>query len=468
MRIFYDQTETGDYREARYEYNGQNRMAYSEVRNKEKNTIATSKYVYDAYGRRTLAQDEGRSAMRTLYDGFTFEVIRESEAFNSGSFTVNGVQQAVTPPSSTSGSGERLSRHRLVTEGYSTWLRDSVPQPQTGQRATEPMPEYRYSGINVALYANGEAVAINRYSTQNFTGGTAYLGKDIMGSVRGISNEWGQLEERYEYDAFGKPYKGGLDSGMNLGYTGKPYDTATGMYNYGYRDYAPEAARFTTVDPIRDGANWFAYVNNDPVNYTDPFGLTASDVRNSAPASNIGQIPDEYGGVRMQDDNLAKTELGDSTIGKSGCKVVGASQILGSIVGKEISPADIAEKYTTNGDLSRDAIVKAAADAGVAVTADYWENQLTADKLNEIKNNSGGTTYILGKADVGGGIGSHWVPVTDFSVGQNGTITYTVNGTSVNDDANSAGVARTFSSGSNHDSQREGTIVRIETYFVPN
>jgi RHS repeat-associated protein len=41
------------------------------------------------------------------------------------------------------------------------------------------------------------------------------------------------------------------------------YDTVTGMYNYGYRDYAPEVARFTTVDPVRDGANWFAYVNND-------------------------------------------------------------------------------------------------------------------------------------------------------------------------------------------------------------
>jgi RHS repeat-associated protein len=27
-----------------------------------------------------------------------------------------------------------------------------------------------------------------------------------------------------------------------------------GLYNYGYRDYAPEAARFTTVDPVRDGA----------------------------------------------------------------------------------------------------------------------------------------------------------------------------------------------------------------------
>ena len=32
----------------------------------------------------------------------------------------------------------------------------------------------------------------------------------------------------------------------------------TGLYNYGYRDYSPQTVRFTTVDPIRDGANWFA------------------------------------------------------------------------------------------------------------------------------------------------------------------------------------------------------------------
>jgi RHS repeat-associated protein len=98
-----------------------------------------------------------------------------------------------------------------------------------------------------------------------------------MGSVMTATNEYGALEERYEYDAFGKPYVGDLTQGMNLGYTGKPYDTVTGLYNYGYRDYKPEAARFTTVDPVRDGTNWFAYVNNDPVNWVDWWGLSASD-----------------------------------------------------------------------------------------------------------------------------------------------------------------------------------------------
>jgi RHS repeat-associated protein len=50
-----------------------------------------------------------------------------------------------------------------------------------------------------------------------------------------------------------------------------------GWSNYGYRDYAPMAMRFTTSDPIRSGANWYAYVGGDPVNYVDPWGLEASD-----------------------------------------------------------------------------------------------------------------------------------------------------------------------------------------------
>jgi RHS repeat-associated protein len=131
----------------------------------------------------------------------------------------------------------------------------------------------RYTGTSVTLYGRGEAVAVSRSASVGTRGGASYLGKDILGSVRSATDDYGALEDRYEYDAFGKPYKGDFANGIGLGYTGKPYDAATGLYNYGYRDYAPEAARFTTVDPVRDGANWFAYVNNDPVNWIDPWGL---------------------------------------------------------------------------------------------------------------------------------------------------------------------------------------------------
>ena len=64
---------------------------------------------------------------------------------------------------------------------------------------------------------------------------------------------------------------------METGYTGKPYDAVTGLSDYGFRDYSPTHARFITEDPIRDGENWFSYVGNNPVNWVDPWGLSASD-----------------------------------------------------------------------------------------------------------------------------------------------------------------------------------------------
>jgi hypothetical protein len=55
------------------------------------------------------------------------------------------------------------------------------------------------------------------------------------------------------------------------------YDNYSGLVNYGFRDYSPISMRFTTVDPVKDGTNWYAYVGNDPINFIDLWGLSASD-----------------------------------------------------------------------------------------------------------------------------------------------------------------------------------------------
>ena len=47
------------------------------------------------------------------------------------------------------------------------------------------------------------------------------------------------------YDIFGSPVAGDFTTGADYGYLGKPYDSITGLYNYGYRDYSPHTVRFT-------------------------------------------------------------------------------------------------------------------------------------------------------------------------------------------------------------------------------
>ena len=105
--------------------------------------------------------------------------------------------------------------------------------------------------------------------------------KTLLNQANSTSNIHSMDFGSVSYDIFGSPYqKSGsflADDSLDFGYLGKPYNGDTELYDYGFRDYAPETARFTTVDPIRDGRNWYSYVVNDPVNYVDLWGLCKSD-----------------------------------------------------------------------------------------------------------------------------------------------------------------------------------------------
>jgi RHS repeat-associated protein len=112
---------------------------------------------------------------------------------------------------------------------------------------------------------------------------TSYYHQDILASTMMITDERGRARETYTWDAFGGLLDGNLAAASAVGYNGKLRDPSTGWYNYGYRDYMPQLGRWTTVDPIKSGSNWYAYVNGDPVNYVDLWGLSASDAAFSAP-----------------------------------------------------------------------------------------------------------------------------------------------------------------------------------------
>ncbi|MBP5156318.1 MAG: RHS repeat-associated core domain-containing protein [Treponema sp.] len=70
---------------------------------------------------------------------------------------------------------------------------------------------------------------------------------------------------------------------------GKEYDSWTGLYNYGFRDYSAMFGRFTSVDPIQDGHNWYAYVNSDPVSWLDPWGLDTCPYAQSGEDTGAGK-----------------------------------------------------------------------------------------------------------------------------------------------------------------------------------
>ncbi|MCW5939380.1 MAG: RHS repeat-associated core domain-containing protein [Fimbriimonadaceae bacterium] len=83
------------------------------------------------------------------------------------------------------------------------------------------------------------------------------------------------LGARRKSDAWGQVRSG---SGPNQGYCASLQhrrDAESGLVYMRARYYEPSTGRFLSEDPAMDGANWYVYCANDPVNRVDPTGKVA-------------------------------------------------------------------------------------------------------------------------------------------------------------------------------------------------
>ncbi|MCK9609540.1 MAG: RHS repeat-associated core domain-containing protein, partial [Methylomonas sp.] len=90
----------------------------------------------------------------------------------------------------------------------------------------------------------------------------------------GQSAHDGQIQATQSYTAFGGNLNATGTSNALQKYTGREADSESGCYYYRARIYCPEMGRFISEDPLgfEAGVNFYAYVNNNPVNANDPSG----------------------------------------------------------------------------------------------------------------------------------------------------------------------------------------------------
>jgi RHS repeat-associated protein len=73
---------------------------------------------------------------------------------------------------------------------------------------------------------------------------------------------------------------GGSTFVFDLRFPGQRYDSETGLYHNGFRDYSPALGRYIQPDPIGLAGGWspYGYVGANPVNGFDYLGLSEEDV----------------------------------------------------------------------------------------------------------------------------------------------------------------------------------------------
>lgn len=147
--------------------------------------------------------------------------------------------------------------------------------------------KYLYDGSHCIAEYDGSNVLLRKYihgcctdepicmiETTGSYADTYYYHYDALGSVVALSDTDGDTVQIYDYDVYGQVVASDTDHPNPFLFTGRRYDTETGLYYYRARYYNPSIGCFLQTDPVgyEAGMNLYRYCRNNPGGYIDPSG----------------------------------------------------------------------------------------------------------------------------------------------------------------------------------------------------
>jgi len=245
-------------------------------------TLGTLTYIYDTNGRRiSVGGSFARIRLPRPLSSATYNAANQLTQWDGAAFTydLNG---------------------NLLSDGTRTFSWDAQDQLSAAGAATSATFQYDAFGRRLltsigsvslqALYDESSVVqelvggvptaqilngrGLDEVLTRTDIAGDRSVLTDGLGSTIALSDSAGALATQYTYDPFGTATSSGAVSFSPNQFTGREADS-TGLYYYRARYYDSSHQRFLSEDPIgfsSGDANLYAYVRNDPTNWTDPSG----------------------------------------------------------------------------------------------------------------------------------------------------------------------------------------------------
>ena len=241
-----------------YQYNELNQLTSK----KDGNESYT--YTYDKRGNRIA--ETGKKESRTyVYDETNRMVEGTNWKGDKSSYIYNGLGIRINNTQTTH-AGQVYSRDYVID--YTSYENDDLMV-------------FAYSGEAVEyeqkqVYAGSER--IEQFTDKGSWERLLYVHEDIMGNTRYYTKANGQSYAELTYDAWGTPVSPNKLLNNDHGnfvyatFTGHIYDTTLDIYFAEARFYDAANRTWMSVDPIKDGLNWYQYTYSNPVIYMDADG----------------------------------------------------------------------------------------------------------------------------------------------------------------------------------------------------